>query len=93
MNTAIAWITSLLGGGVLYIVFLGRGMSTAPRRLEIEVVLGLAVLPLIALFISGTGLRRANAADALGPALAKHLIPLAIALLSLLILLFELIAF
>lgn len=90
MRVAVAWIASLLGFGVLYVVFLGRAMSTAPGRLGLEVVAGLAILPLLALYISGTALHQAYAAHTLGPALVRYLIPLALALLSLSILLFEL---
>lgn len=92
MHAALAWICSLLGAGVMYVVLLGNAMSTAPSRLPVGVLLGLAVLPVVALAAAGVGLSRFASAQAPGRGALLYLVPLVIAGLTVLLLARELTA-
>ncbi|MEM7345019.1 MAG: hypothetical protein AAF485_12315 [Chloroflexota bacterium] len=59
MRIAIAWICSLLGLGVTYVILLGHAMSSAPRDLALSTALALIILPLVALIASGVVLYNA----------------------------------
>lgn len=50
MLVAVSWILSLLGIATTYIFLLGAAMSTVPQKLNFGSALGLAILPVIALF-------------------------------------------
>lgn len=79
MRIAIAWGCSLLGLGVMYVMFLGMAMSSAPDDLTLSVALAMAVLPLIALITSGAALYKSYSEN------VYYIIPFLISLFSLVI--------
>ncbi|MAS93373.1 MAG: hypothetical protein CMO55_09275 [Verrucomicrobiales bacterium] len=76
MLPAAAWICSLIGLGLTYITLLGLGMSTVPGRLSGTAALGLAILPLLALLATGTGLMKTFQAQQQVKGVLIYLIPL-----------------
>ena len=90
MRIAIAWGCSLLGFGVMFVVFLGLAMSTVPGQLNYGLAIGLAVLPLIALIASGQALFPTDGSQIKRNSVLRYIIPFLISLFSLVTLLFNL---
>ena len=84
MRIAIAWGCSLLGLGVMYVMFLGMAMSTAPDDLTLSVALAMAVLPLIAFITSGVALYKSYSKN------VYYIIPFLISAFSLVVITFNL---
>lgn len=76
MIAAIAWIGSLLGFGVLYVVLLANAMNTVPVRLTLGVAIGLAMLPSIALVAGVVGFYKSFSAQAYARAVLIYALPL-----------------
>ncbi|MCB1052932.1 MAG: hypothetical protein KDC71_20185 [Acidobacteria bacterium] len=55
-----AWLLAVVSLGSIYVVLLGMAMSTVPQKPSFALALGLAVLPLVTLAVSGMGLVQAT---------------------------------
>ncbi len=87
---ALAWVCSLLGFGLMYVVLLGNAMSTVPVQLTVGVALGLAVLPLVAVVASGMGFYKTFSTHAYVRGLLVYTVPLLLAGAAVVILIGEL---
>ncbi len=83
MIPLIAWLCSVLGIAIAWVVILGNAMSTAPSKLTVGVAILLSFLPVIAICAVVAGFSKSIPVSQQGKAILIYSIPLIISLFSL----------